>query len=242
MARLAVNVDHVATVREARKAPFPDPVEAAVRCERAGCNGIVVHLREDRRHIKERDVRLLKETVKTKLNLEMATTEPMVEIAKEIKPHWICLVPERPEEVTTEGGLHLIHVADRVREVIPQLKDIGIKVTVFIEPEEKIVRKASELGADAIEINTGGYADATGEEHNLQLERVRKGAKLGKELGLEMHAGHGLHYENVRQISEIDEIEELSIGHSIVARAILVGLESAVKEMLELVKGRAPSP
>lgn len=237
MARLAVNVDHVATVREARKAPFPDPVEAAVICELAGCDGIVVHLRQDRRHIKERDVRLLREIVKTKLNLEMATTEEMVAIARDIKPPWVCLVPERPEEVTTEGGLNLTSVARRAEQVIPQLKEVGIRVTVFVEAEEAVVRKASELGVDAVEINTGGYAEAETEEDQLsQLERVRKGAKTASDLGLEVHAGHGLHYRNVTPIAEIREIEELSIGHSIISRAILVGLESAVIEMIELVR------
>ncbi len=238
MGRLAVNVDHVATVREARRAPFPDPVEAAVICELAGCHGIVVHLRQDRRHIKERDVRLLREIVKTKLNLEMATTEEMVQIAKKIKPHWVCLVPESPEEITTQGGLNLISTAHRVGEVIPQLKDVGIRLTVFVEAEEATIRKASEVGADAIEINTGGYAEAETEEDRLsELEKVRAGAKLAKGLALEVHAGHGLHYKNVLPICQIEEIEELSIGHSIVSRAIYVGLESAVAEMIELVIG-----
>ncbi len=237
MKKLAVNVDHVATLREARRTFYPDPVEAAILAELAGAEGIVVHLREDRRHIKERDLEILRKVVKTCLNLEMAATEEMVEIARTIKPDMATLVPERREELTTEGGLNLMQNPEHLKEVISRLKEAGIKVSLFIDPDPKMVEKSKELGADAIEIHTGLYCEAkTWEDQKRELEKVIEAAKIGKILDLSVRAGHGLNYWNVRPIAQIKEIEELSIGHAIVARAVLVGFERAVREMIELLK------
>jgi len=236
MARLGVNIDHVATIREARKSFEPDPVAAAVLATLGGADGITIHLRGDRRHINERDLRFLREIVKTHLNLEMAVTTEMVKLALEVRPEAVCLVPERKEEITTEGGLDILKVASKLKRVIPQLAEAGILVTGFIEPEEKVIKACQELGFQAIEINTKSYSEAKGwKALKKELLRIEEAAKLAKELGLEVHAGHGLNYWNVSPIVSIREIVELNIGHSIISRAVLVGLERAVKAMAELV-------
>ncbi len=236
-AKLAVNVDHVATVREARKVNYPDPVHAAVLVELAGAHGVVVHLREDRRHIQDRDVRLIREIVKTKLVLEMAATEEMINFAKEIKPHQVTLVPERRQEITTEGGLKVKGRTSKVREAIEQLKEAGLKVSIFIDPDPDQIKAAAKTGADIVELHTGHYAEAVNEkEIELELTRLEEAARVAKDVGFEVHAGHGLHYGNILPVAAIPEIEEFSIGHAIVARAIMVGLKEAVQEMLSLIE------
>ena len=237
MPKLGVNIDHVATLREARRITYPDPVTAAALAEMAGAECIVVHLREDRRHIKDRDLKILRETVQTKLNMEMAATEEMVEIAREIKPHISTLVPEKREELTTEGGLNVIKNKERVGEAVKILRDAGIKMSLFIDPTIAQVEAAREVGADAIEIHTGLYCEAkTHGEEDAELKKVIVAVKEAYGIGLEVRAGHGLNYVNVNRIADISEIEELSIGHSIVARAVLVGMERAVREMIALIQ------
>jgi pyridoxine 5-phosphate synthase len=234
---LGVNIDHVATLREARKITYPDPVTAAALAELAGADCIVAHLREDRRHIKDRDLKLLRETVQTKLNMEMAATDEMVKIAREIKPDSSTLVPEKRVELTTEGGLDVVKNKKRVGEVVTILRDAGIKMSLFIDPTLAQVKAAREVGADAIEIHTGLYCEAkTPREAEAELKKVMVAAKEAYEIGLEVKAGHGLNYVNVNSIADIPEIEELSIGHSIVARAVLVGMERAVREMIALIQ------
>lgn len=232
--RLAVNIDHIATIREARKAREPDPVTAAAFAELAGAEGITVHLRTDRRHIRERDVEVLRQTVQTKLNVEMAATAEMVRIASQVKPDQVTLVPERPNELTTEGGLdvagHLVTVTDVVRE----LRDAKIRVSLFIDPDHAQVEASRQAGADAVEFNTGSYATARPLGRPEQLCKLADVAKVAATLGFEVLAGHGLTYFNVQSIAQIREIEELNIGHSIVARASLVGMERAVREMIAL--------
>ena len=236
-AKLAVNVDHVATVREARKVNYPDPVHAAVLAELGGAHGIVVHLREDRRHIQDRDVRLLREIVKTKLILEMAATEEMIKIAKEIKPDQVTLVPERRQEITTEGGLKVKGRTAKVREAVEELKEVGLKVSIFIDPDPEQLKAAAKTGADIVELHTGHYAEAKGpEEMDLEFSRLEEAARVARDLGFEVHAGHGLHYGNISPVAAIPEIEEFSIGHAIVARAIMVGMKEAVREMLCLIE------
>lgn len=234
MIRLGVNVDHIATIREARRTVIPDPVEAALIAERAGCDGITAHLRQDERHIKRRDIELFREIIKTKLNIELSTTPGIVSFVKRVKPDWACLVPERIEEITTEGGLDIFKQEKELKKVIPELKGKGIKVTLFIEPEKNIVEKAKELGSDAIEINTKSYGLRP--DSKREIKRIIESAKRAKSLGLEVHAGHDLNYRNLYRMTEIEEIEEVNIGHSIIARAIFVGLERAVKEMLEILR------
>jgi pyridoxine 5-phosphate synthase len=233
--RLAVNIDHFATLREARKATEPEPVLVALLAEQAGAHGIVCHIRTDRRHIKERDLRLLRDAVKTKLNVEMAATEEMKKIALEIGPDVVSLVPERPEELTTEGGLK---VASNKRALGPHIKALGkagIRTSIFIDTNLDEIAAARELGVDLIEINTGKYAELKERRaRDKALEAVRKAAEFGHKIGLEVHGGHGLDYRNVGPIVAIPEIGELSIGFSIVARAAVVGLERAVWEMLDL--------
>jgi len=233
--RLGVNIDHVATLREARGITYPDPVIAAGLAELAGAECIVVHLREDRRHIKDRDLRILRETVKTSLNMEMAATDEMVEIASQIRPDISTLVPEGRKELTTEGGLDVLKNRERIGGVVKILKGAGIKVSLFIDPVLKQIRLAHEVGADAIEIHTGLYCEArTPQEVDEELKKVMVAVKEAHGLGLEVKAGHGLNYFNVSRIADIPEIEELSIGHSIVARAVLVGMERAVREMIAI--------
>jgi len=235
-AKLAVNVDHVATVREARKTYYPDPVHAAVLAELGGADGIVVHLRLDRRHIKERDVRIIKEIVKTKLILEMAIDEELIKFAKEVKPYQVTLVPERLEEVTTEGGMNLEGRIDEVKKAVEELNRAGIKVSLFLNPDEKTIKLAKKTGAQIVEIHTGIYAEAeTEEKREEELNKIEISARLAKDLGFEVHAGHGLNYENIGPVAAIPQIEEFSIGHSIVSRAIFVGMKEAVKEMKELI-------
>ena len=232
--KLGVNIDHIATLREARKTNEPDPVAAAVIAELAGADGITIHLRGDRRHIQERDLRLLREVVRTHLNLEMAPTQEMLRIATNVKPDTCTLVPERPEEVTTEGGLDVALNLENVRRVTKRLQEFSIEVSIFIDPELDQVKAAYNASANAIEINTNKYALATKpEDINSELQKVKDAATLANKLGMRVLAGHALNYLNVKIIVEIPEIEELNIGHNIIARAALVGLERAVKEMKE---------
>lgn len=235
--RLALNVDHFATIREARQSSEPEPVLAALLAEQAGADGIVCHLRGDRRHIKERDLKLLREAVKTKLNLEMAATEEMKKIAVEVKPDIVSLVPERKEELTTEGGLDVISNEKSLAPFIRELKKSGIKVSIFVDPDLKQVEVCRRLGVDLIEINTGKYAELrAGEQRDKALERVKAAAEYGHKLELEIHAGHGLDYKNVGPIAAIPQITELSIGFSIIARSAIVGVEKAVREMISLIE------
>jgi len=237
MARLAVNVDHVANVRQARGIDIPDPVTAAMLAELAGAHGIVVHLREDRRHIQERDVELLRQMVKTKLNLEMAATDEMVAIAKRIKPDMVTLVPERRQELTTEGGLDVAGNLKDLEGRITDLRESGIAVSAFIDPEISQIKAAVDAGAQIVEIHTGSYAEAKDEtSRKIEIDKVAKAASFAARAGLKVSAGHGLNYRNVEPIAAIKEIEEMSIGHSIVARAIMVGMVEAVREMLRLIK------
>jgi len=234
MIRLGVNVDHVATVRQARRIDVPDPVEAALLAERAGADGITVHLREDRRHIQERDVRLLRERARTKINLEMAVTPAMVEFAQSVKPDDACFVPEKREELTTEGGLDLLAHRAKVEEAVERLQGRGIHVSLFIDPQKEQIECAKAVGARAVEIHTGRYCDAAGAGREKELQAVVAAARLAHSLGLEVHGGHGLNYANVLPIAGIAEMVELNIGHSIIARAVIVGIEQAVREMKEL--------
>ncbi|MDX1662036.1 MAG: pyridoxine 5'-phosphate synthase [Gemmatimonadota bacterium] len=240
--RLFINVDHVATVRQARRTDEPDPVRAAVLAELGGADGITVHLREDRRHIQDRDVELLRETLRTPLNLEIAATDEMEAIAREIRPHQVTLVPERRQEITTEGGLALGEVEGDVAPVIERLAAAGIRTSLFIDPDSATDRRAAELGTEAVELHTGEFANAaTPTLRAEQVDRLRSAAALGRELGLDVHAGHGLTYENVTPVAAIADCEELNIGHSVVSRAVLVGLEAAVREMQEIIR-RARRP
>lgn len=232
--KLGVNIDHVATLREARGTPYPSPAEAAVVAERAGADSITVHLREDRRHIQDRDLVEIGEVMRTHMNLEMAVTDSMLEIAGQTRPADCCLVPEQREELTTEGGLNVVAGLDRVKQACRQLADNGIRVSLFIDPEHEQIDAALECGAPVVELHTGCYADATGAERDAELLRVVAAAKYADELGLTVHAGHGLHYDNVTAIAGIAPIVELNIGHAIVARAVFDGLTVAVGEMKRL--------
>ncbi|MGD0487092.1 MAG: pyridoxine 5'-phosphate synthase [Syntrophorhabdales bacterium] len=237
MRKLMVNIDHVATLREARGVCYPDPVYAAGLAEMAGASGIIVHLREDRRHIKDRDVRLLREVVRTRLNLEMAATEEMVGIARDILPDMVTLVPEKRQELTTEGGLDVAGNRDRISKAVARLKEKGIAVSLFVDPVEAQVSASRGVMADIIEIHTGHYSDAPNERTmREELTKIIAAAQAGKAAGLEVNAGHGLHYDNVRPIVQIPEIDELSIGHSIIARAVLIGLDKAVRDMIALIR------
>lgn len=232
--RLAVNIDHIATIREARKAREPEPVTAAAIAELAGAEGITVHLRTDRRHIRERDVELLRQTVQTKLNVEMAATDEMVAIASRIGPDQVTLVPERPNELTTEGGLDVVANIASVRDAVTAMRAAQIRVSMFIDPDPRQVEASKAIGADAVEFNTGPYATATDAGKPEQLAKLSTVAAQAAQLGFDVLAGHGLTYFNVQPIVRIGEIEELNIGHSIVARASLVGMERAVREMVAL--------
>ncbi len=235
MPKLGVNIDHVATVRQARRANEPDPVWAAAMAELGGADQITVHLREDRRHIQDRDIRVLKETVKIKLNLECACESEMLDIACQLKPDQVCLVPEKREEVTTEGGLDIISNRQRVHEAIQRLQGSGIFVSLFIDPTPSQIALSKELGADAVELHTGCYANAnTQQERDRQLNLLTSACSLTVKLGLHLHAGHGLTYTNVTPVAQIPQLEELNIGHSIIARAIFVGMQTAVREMKDL--------
>ena len=233
--RLGVNIDHIATIREARKTAEPDPIAAAVLAELAGADGITVHLRGDRRHIQDRDVRLLRETIKTRLNVEMAATTEMIKLITSIKPDTATLVPERREEVTTEGGLDVALNVNHIQRSLTLLQDAGIAVSLFVDPDLDQVKAAQKAGASRIELNTGKFTDARSPELTAsELEKIRNSAQLAKRLGFQVLAGHGLNYINVVRIVEIEEIEELNIGHNLIARASLVGLERAVREMKAL--------
>ena len=232
--RLAVNIDHIATLREARKAREPEPVAAAIAAEMAGAQGITVHLRSDRRHIKDRDLELLRQTIATKLNVEMAVTADMARVALQIRPDQVTLVPERPQELTTEGGLDVVLQAAAVKDFIRQMHEAGVRVSNFLDPDADQVRKAKAVGADAVEINTGRYADASADARAAELTRIAEAARVAARHDLEILAGHGLNYTNVIPIVTIAEIVELNIGHSIVARAALVGMDRAVRDMVAL--------
>lgn len=236
MVDLGVNIDHVATVRQARRTDEPDPVWAAVLAELGGADGITLHLREDRRHIQDRDLRILRETVRVKLNLEMACSDEIVAIACQVKPDQATLVPERREEITTEGGLDVVGQKARVAEVMDRLRQAGISVSLFLDPDPRQIDAAAELRADAVELHTGRYALAPpGPRRRAELDQLRQmGARI-RQAGMALHAGHGLTYRNVRPIAAIEGMHELNIGHSIVARAIFVGIEQAVREMKRLI-------
>jgi pyridoxine 5-phosphate synthase len=236
MALLSVNVDHIATIREARGINEPDPVLAAGIAELAGAEGIICHLRKDQRHIKDRDLELLKKTVKTKLNLEMAPVKELVDIALTIKPDVVTLVPERREELTTEGGLDVIRYRNEYDRVTGTLKKAGITVSFFIDPDPDQIKESLDAGADIIEINTGHYSEARSESEMLRnFEKIKEATKLASKLRLKVHAGHGLNYVNIKRFTSIPEIEEYSIGHSIIGRAVMVGMDQAVREMVRLV-------
>jgi len=235
-ARLGVNVDHVATLRQSRRTAYPDPVAAAMLAELAGADQITIHLREDRRHVQERDLQVMRRTVNTRLNLEMAATQEMVKIAYEVRPDECTLVPERREELTTEGGLDVVGNRDAVRKVVKTLRDAEIQVSLFIDPDLDQVKAAHRVEAEVLEIHTGRYCDARlASDRRRELARIVDAAKAGSKLGLKVAAGHGLNYQNILPVAVIHEIEEFNIGHSIVARALLVGMERAVREMKDLI-------
>lgn len=237
MVQLAVNVDHVATIREARGISEPDPVLAAGICELAGTSGIVVHLREDRRHINDRDVRLLRQTVKTKLNLEMAAAREIIDIALEIKPDMVTLVPEKRKELTTEGGLNVRGSRKRLLQTIAEMEQAGIPVSLFIDPDRQQIKAARDVGATFVELHTGRYCDArSAEERDREFALIAESAEIARDAGLRVNAGHGLDYRTTSRIAALETIEELSIGHAIITRAVFVGLDQAVREMLALLK------
>ena len=237
MARLGVNVDHVATIRQARGGSEPDPVTAAALCELAGAEGITVHLREDRRHIQDRDLQLLRQTVQTSLNLEMAATAEMIRIALEVRPDCVTLVPEKRQELTTEGGLDVLGQSATLGVGIERLRQAGITVSLFVDPDPAQIRESARLKADCIEIHTGTYCAARGGAQAGELAKIAAAVRAGRALGLRVHAGHGLNYVNTRPVVALGGIEEFNIGHSIVSRAVLVGMERAVREMVALLRG-----
>jgi pyridoxine 5-phosphate synthase len=232
--RLGINIDHVATVRQARRAQYPDPVHAALLAEQSGADSITVHLREDRRHIQDRDVRSLRPLLQTRMNLEMALVEEMLVLACELRPADCCLVPEKRTEVTTEGGLDAAAQIPRLQEAAQRLAAARVRLSLFIDPDPRQVEAAARIGAPAIELHTGAYADSAGAAQAAELSRLQASAQLGARLGLSVHAGHGLNYHNVQPVAAIREIIELNIGHAIVARAIFAGLPSAVRDMKAL--------
>ncbi|MBC7792481.1 MAG: pyridoxine 5'-phosphate synthase [Clostridia bacterium] len=233
--KLGVNIDHIATVRQARRTIYPDPVMAAGLCETAGADQITVHLREDRRHIQERDVRLLRQTIHTALNLEMSATQEMLKFVLDVKPDIVTLVPERREELTTEGGLDVNHHRDHLKKYVQQLRDGDLKVSLFIDPDVEMLRAAHRIDAPSIELHTGKYSEArTDLERKNELRRIADVARSATKLGMRVAAGHGLHYTNVQELVQIEEIEEFNIGHAIIARAMLTGLDLAVRDMIAL--------
>ncbi|MDD5450114.1 MAG: pyridoxine 5'-phosphate synthase [Candidatus Omnitrophica bacterium] len=235
--KLGVNIDHVATLRQARKTIEPDPVWAAAICELAGCDSIVVHLREDRRHIADRDVEILRKTVRTRFNLEMSVNREIVDIAKTIRPDQATLVPEKRSELTTEGGLEVKSNLNSISRVVEILKKKGIAVSLFIDPEKDQIEASKKAGAGIIELHTGNYAEARDDKTaKAELQRLKDAAAYGTELGLMVNAGHGLTYQNVSEVARLKGIEELNIGHSIISRAVIVGLDRAVREMKELIR------
>ena len=241
---LGVNIDHVATLRQARYPGAvethnrePDPIAAALLCEKAGAAGITVHLRADRRHIQDADVFRLREKITTKLNLEMGNTEEIVEIALRLRPDDVCLVPEHRQEITTEGGLDVVGQFDALHRTVSRLQAAGIRVSMFIEPDEAQILASAKLGADMVELHTGAFANAQGEAQLRELERIRKGAEFAHAQKLQVNAGHGINYVNIKLIRTVPHLQELNIGHSIISRSVFVGLENAVKEMLALMNG-----
>lgn len=241
MARLGVNIDHVATLRQARGTRYPDPIAAGSLVEHAGADHITVHLREDRRHIQDHDVRMLRKTVTTALNLEMAATDAMVDIAIDIKPDWVTLVPEKRQELTTEGGLDVARHMRRLRKVHAKLVDANVAVAYFIDPDRTQLEACKELGAETVELHTGAWCDAQPADRDKHLVQLQDAARYGRELELRVAAGHGLHYENMRDaVRALPEVEEYNIGHSMVARAVFVGLERAVREMRALIDYQQP--
>ncbi|MEW5288331.1 pyridoxine 5'-phosphate synthase [Erwinia papayae] len=234
---LGVNIDHIATVRNARGTNYPDPVQAAFVAEQAGADGITVHLREDRRHITDRDVRILRQTIQTRMNLEMAVTDEMLDIACEIKPHFCCLVPEKREEVTTEGGLDVAGQLDKITVAVSRLTEAGILVSLFIDADHQQIDAAMASGAPYIEIHTGAYAEAAeGRERDAEFRRIRDAAAYADGKGLKVNAGHGLTYHNVQPIAALPQMHELNIGHAIIGRAVMSGLEEAVRQMKQLMR------
>jgi pyridoxine 5-phosphate synthase len=229
--RLGVNIDHVATLRQVRGAAYPDPLFAALVAEQAGADSITLHLREDRRHIQDHDVERMRATLQTRMNLEMAATDAMVAIARRLRPQDVCLVPEKRQELTTEGGLDVASQVARLRQVCAALREAGSRVSLFIDPDASQLEASLEAGAPAVELHTGAYAETTGERQALELARLVEASRYGSRIGLTVHAGHGLHYHNVQPVAAIPEIVELNIGHSIVARAIVDGMAAAVREM-----------
>ena len=239
---LGINIDHVATLRNARGTIYPDPLRAAALAEEAGADLITLHLREDRRHIKDADLLALRPLIKTRMNLECAVTPEMIDIACQVKPHDVCLVPEKREEVTTEGGLDVLGHFDAVKAATKKLVDAGIRVSLFIDPEEKQIQAAKDVGATVVELHTGRYADLSGADQAKELERIRKAAIFGKSIGMRVNAGHGLHEGNVKPIAAIAELSELNIGHAIVAEALFKGWQKAIIDMKALMaQGRAVS-
>ncbi len=232
--RLGVNIDHVATLRQVRRATFPDPLYAALVAEQSGADSITLHLREDRRHIQDHDVTRMRAALQTRMNLEMAATEPMLAIARSVRPQDCCLVPEKREELTTEGGLDVAGQVARLRECCAGLRDAGIRVSLFVDPEPAQLQASLEAGAPVVELHTGAYADSTGERQAMELMRIAEAARFGSRIGLTVHAGHGLNYHNVQPVAAIPEIVELNIGHAIVARAVMDGIGPAVREMKAL--------
>jgi pyridoxine 5-phosphate synthase len=227
--KLGINIDHVATLRQARLGKNPDVLEAALLCEKSGADGITAHLREDRRHIQDTDIFILKENIKTKLNLEMAISSEIVDIACKVKPHDVCLVPEKRQELTTEGGLDVLGNKHKLKDVVKKLKDNGICVSIFIDPIEKQILTSKEIGADAVELHTGTYANSLDKEKELKI--LQDASLIVVKHGLILNAGHGLDYENVKQVAKISGMNELNIGHSIISRSIFVGLSKAVSDM-----------
>jgi len=237
--QLGVNIDHIATLRQARGTRYPDPVQAAIEAEQAGADAITLHLREDRRHIQERDVEIIRQTLHTRMNLEMAATEEMIVIARRIRPHDCCLVPERRQELTTEGGLDVAGQHRKIAEACARLADAGIRVSLFVDPEPDQIEAAAAAGAPVIEIHTGHYAELEGVARNPELARVEQAVQLGLDLKLQVNAGHGLNYQNVQPIAALPGLSELNIGHAIVARALFTGLAEAVREMKRLMREAA---
>jgi len=236
MATLGVNIDHIATIRQARLSTEPDPMAAAYICEMAGADAITVHLREDRRHIQDRDVRILKDTIKTRLNLEMAATDEMQKIALEIMPYSCTLVPEKRQELTTEGGLDVVSNFEKLKKFIAPLVEAGIIVSLFIDPKADQIEKSQQAGAQFIEFHTGKYAEAFNTStEKYEFEKIKNSTELAHEIGLRINAGHGLNYNNVMPVAQIEHMEELNIGHSIISRAVMVGLDSAVRDMKSLI-------
>ena len=232
--RLGVNIDHVATLREVRRASYPDPLLAALIAEQSGADSITLHLREDRRHIQDQDVERMRAALQTRMNLEMAATDAMIAIARRVRPHDVCLVPEKREELTTEGGLDVAGQVPRLREACVALAEVGSRVSLFIDPEPRQLEASLEAGAPVVELHTGAYAETTGERQAVELARIVEAARYGSRIGLTVHAGHGLHYHNVQAVAAVPAIVELNIGHAIVARAIVDGIAAAVREMKSL--------